>query len=772
MFQKPTYEELEQAESNRTRMEEQPIHSHALMDYIISHARSAIAVFDRDLKYIYVSKRYLMDYKVKEQNVIGKHHYEVFPDLPQKWKDVHQRSLAGEVLNAEEDPYYREDGSVKWTCWECLPWYESDGSIGGIIIYNEIINERKKIEEALRESEKKYRELANSLPQVVFEIDETGKIIYINKNAFDLFLYTKDEFDKGVNVIQVIIPEDRDRAIQNMQSVLNGVELGGVEYTALRNDGTTFPVLIHSSLVTRNAKPIGLRGLLIDISKQKKMEADLKRRALAIDYSSDTILITDTRGVIIYANPAFEKITGYSRKEALGKNANIVQSGKHDKLFYIELWKTISNGKTWSGRFFNKKKDGSRYVEDATISPVFSDKGKIVNYVAVKRDVTENLKLEAQLQQAQKMESIGTLAGGIAHDFNNILFPILGYTEMLLEDVPEDSPSRGSLKQIYTSALRARDLVKQILTFSRQDTTELILMKMQPVVKEALKLIRSTIPTTIEIKHDINPDCGVIKADPIKIHQIVMNLTTNAFHAMEETGGELKVILKEMKLGTLDLINPNMAPGVYACLIVADTGVGMDKNLTDKIFDPFFTTKDIGKGTGMGLSVVHGIVTAMGGAINVYSEPGKGTEFHVYLPVGKSLSEEQATTSKVQIQGGTEQILLVDDEEAILSMEKRLLERLGYQVTSRTSSLEALEAFRTNPDKFDLAITDMAMPNMPGDKLSVELTKVRPDIPILLCTGFSETMSEEKALSLGIKGFLLKPIIMKDLARKIREVLE
>jgi signal transduction histidine kinase len=384
----------------------------------------------------------------------------------------------------------------------------------------------------------------------------------------------------------------------------------------------------------------------------------------------------------------------------------------------------------------------------------------------------EKRDLEKLLFQAQKMESIGTLAGGIAHDFNNILFPILGYVEMLLEDVPEDSPSRGSLEQIYTSALRAKSLVKQILTFARQESSELMLMKIQPIVKEALKLIRSTIPTTIEIKQDINPDCGVIKADPTQIHQIVMNLATNAYHAMEETGGELKVSLKEMEFGALDLINPDMVPGIYACLIVADTGVGMDKNLIDKIFDPFFTTKTIGRGTGMGLSVVHGIVTAMGSAIHVYSEPGKGTEFHVYLPVEKNLSEEQVIHSTAPIQGGTEQILLVDDEEVILIMEKRMLERLGYQVTSRTSSLEALEAFRANPDKFDLIITDMAMPNMPGDKLSAELTKIRPGIFILLCTGFSQTMSEEKAALMGIKGFLFKPIVMKDLARKIRDVLD
>ncbi|MCD4678261.1 MAG: cache domain-containing protein, partial [Desulfobacula sp.] len=402
------------------------------------------------------------------------------------------------------------------------------------VLTGKMLMGRKQAEDALKKSEEKYRELAGSLPQVVFEVDATGNIIYINQNAFDLFRYPKDELDKGLNVTQMIIPEDRDRAIKNMQNILNGTKSGGVEYTALRRDNTTFPVVIHSNPVTINGKPTGLRGLLIDISKQKKMETDLKRRALAIDHSSDTIVITDTNGIITYVNPAFEKITGYSRKEAVGKNPRILQSGNHDKSFYKELWESISRGKTWSGRLINKKKDGSEYTEDATISPVFSDKGKIINYVAVKRDVSEKLRLEARLQQAQKMESIGTLAGGIAHDFNNILFPILGHTEMLLEDVSFDSPLRNSLNEIYTSAMRARDLVQQILTFSRQESHELTLMKMQPVIRETLKLIRSSIPTTIDIRQDIKTDCGVIKADPTQIHQIIMNLATNAYHAMEE----------------------------------------------------------------------------------------------------------------------------------------------------------------------------------------------------------------------------------------------
>ncbi|MDM8535216.1 ATP-binding protein [Desulfobacterales bacterium HSG17] len=388
-----------------------------------------------------------------------------------------------------------------------------------------------------------------------------------------------------------------------------------------------------------------------------------------------------------------------------------------------------------------------------------------------KRAEQEKKRLEAQLHQSQKMESIGTLAGGIAHDFNNILFPVMGYTEMLLEDTSEDDPIMDSLEQIYNGTLRAKELVQQILTFARQKDGELKLMQMQPMVKEAIKLLRSTIPTTIEIKQNIQTDCKPIKADPTQIHQIVMNLATNAYHAMEEKGGKLTIILKEIEFTEDDPIIPDITSGVYACLTIQDTGRGMNKALTQKIFEPFFTTKRQGKGTGMGLSVVHGIVKNMSGAIQVYSEPGKGTQFNIYLPVVQTRSE-QLTDIPETIQTGSEHILLVDDEVTIIEMEQAMLERLGYGVTTRSSSIDALEAFRSNPDKFDLIITDMAMPNMAGDKLSVEINQIRPDIPILLCTGFSEIMSEEKAKSLGISGFLLKPIIAKALSKKIREVLD
>lgn len=431
----------------------------------------------------------------------------------------------------------------------------------------------------------------------------------------------------------------------------------------------------------------------------------------------------------------------------------------------------IQNNKKYDIEFEVHREIDGKVILIHSVAELVCEDEVPIKVMGVIHDITERRNFELRLQNAHKMESIGTLSGGIAHDFNNLLFPIVGCTQMLMADIPEDSPLRDNLNTIFEGALRAKELVKQILVFSRQGSTEVKVMKMQPVINEALKLIRSTIPTPIEITQYISDDCGPIKADPTQIHQVVMNLATNAYHAMEDTNGKLTVNLKQIELDNQDLPDTTMEPGPYACLTVTDTGSGISEEVMGKIFDPYFTTKEQGKGTGMGLSVIHGIVKSAKGSIQVHSEPGRGTDFHVYLPVVKSSYKQQKAQIIEPFELGSEQILLVDDDDAIASMEMQMLERLGYSVVSRTSSVEALEAFRANPNKFDLVITDMAMPKMSGDKLASELTKIRSDIPIVLCTGFSETIPEERAKSIGIKGFLMKPIVMKDLSYMIREVL-
>ena len=382
-------------------------------------------------------------------------------------------------------------------------------------------------------------------------------------------------------------------------------------------------------------------------------------------------------------------------------------------------------------------------------------------------------KYERQLQQVLKIQAIGTLAGGIAHDFNNILFPIVGYTELTMDEVTEDSVAHSNLEEILKAANRAKELVKQILTFSRQSGQERKPVEVHHVVNEALKLLRASIPASIEIVHDIDENCAPVMGDATQIHQVIMNLCTNAYQAMQDKGGKLEISLKEMYVGYEQTVQKiGMQPGKHVQLLVKDEGCGMDASVLDRIFEPYYTTKEQGKGTGLGLSVIHGIVKNHRGDITASSTPGKGAVFTVLLPV---IEDEDVQTEYEPVNGvekGTERILLVDDEEQIVSMQRQMLENMGYKVTTRTSSVEALKEFKKQPQIYDLVITDMTMPHMTGDELAQKLLDVKPGIPVILCTGFNEDITEEKALEMGIQKFIMKPVIKNDLATTIRSVLD
>ena len=514
--------------------------------------------------------------------------------------------------------------------------------------------------------------------------------------------------------------------------------------------------------------------LQAEIIERKQAEEERARLATALEQAAESIFITDARWFIHYVNPAFERMNGYSRNEIIGQHTRILKNDKHDRAFYTAILKTLKHGEVWSGRLANRRKDGTFYEAEVTASPIRDKNGTIINYVSIHRDITNETKLERELRQAQKMEAIGTLAAGIAHDFNNILTATLGFTQMALNKIPADNPVRRDLERVLESSSRAAELVRQILTFSRQSDVERKPVQVSRVVDEVLKLLRSSLPATIKICQDntlpVNRD--KILADATQIHQVLMNLGTNAAHAMRTNGGILNVGLTEIEAdAALVSRYPDLSPGPYVRLAVSDTGHGMDAAIMERIFDPYFTTKGIGEGTGMGLAVVQGIIKSHGGAVTVYSEPGQGTSFHVFLPLIRDGVVQEVAFPEPLITG-SEHILFVDDEQALAELGQEMLQSLGYKVTATTSSLDALKTFRNHPHIYDLVITDMTMPGLTGKKLARELVNIRRNTPIILCTGFSEFINRKQARDIGIREILMKPYVVNSLATTVRRVLD
>jgi signal transduction histidine kinase/ActR/RegA family two-component response regulator len=437
------------------------------------------------------------------------------------------------------------------------------------------------------------------------------------------------------------------------------------------------------------------------------------------------------------------------------------------------MWQTLTSGKTWNGQFINKKKDGNLFNEDATISPVRDAFGKTVNYVAVKRDITAEIKMEEALRQAQKMEAVGIMAGGIAHDFNNNLAIILGNVELSLLSSPANSKIITRLENAKTAALRARDLVNQILIYSRQGTQVLKPVQIDLVIDETLRLLRSTIPTTVKIKKTITGHCQdiIIYADSTQLQEVLINFCNNAVHAMDDQG-EIEISLNAVDVKSAD-IPPyyQRPPGQYAKLRVQDTGSGMSPDTIKRIFDPFYTTKAVGKGTGMGLAVVHGIIETHGGFVVVNSALGKGSIFDVFFPMFEAIKVEEVKIN-TNLPKGTEHILFLDDEEMLAQLGSTILSEQGYRVTTETSSTRALKVFKENPEQFDLVITDQTMPELCGRDLIKELLTIKPSLPTILCTGYSKKINKAEARQLGIKAFCLKPLDLQQLVQTVRRVLD
>lgn len=517
---------------------------------------------------------------------------------------------------------------------------------------------------------------------------------------------------------------------------------------------------------------------------QKEMQKSEEKYRLLADNTIDCIWRMNLELEFTYINPSVFATFGYTPGEWIGTQLKDHCSPKAYRFFKEEIDGIIKQPGLQTGMTFETQllDIDDRLIPVEVNGILLVDRaGKAVEIQGTLRDISarkiaeqEKEKLEELLLQSQKMEALGTLAGGIAHDFNNILGIIIGYTELSLEEQKEGYNLENNLHQIMTSAKRAREMVLQILAFSRKADVLHVPVHLSRVVREALNLLRSSIPTTIDLHSDIHTRANTIMADPTQIHQVIMNLCANAAHAMRKEGGSLEISLETIQLtgGSPEL--KEMEPGLYEKLTVKDTGHGMDKETRKRIFEPYFTTKDKSEGTGMGLAMVHGIIKNHGGQIIVYSQPDEGTTFHIYLPNAMEQKEIplEPATDESTVRGGNESILLIDDEQMLLEMQKNLIQRLGYKVTSRTGSVEALEAFKASPNKFHLVITDQTMPNMSGVQLARRIKKIRPEIPVILCTGFSETVNEDNFSSMGIDAFVLKPVLKNKIAPVIRKVLD
>lgn len=627
--------------------------------------------------------------------------------------------------------------------------------------------ERKISEKALRKSEDFMCSIFQAAP-IGIGVVQNRIISQVNDRFCEMLGYSQDEL-VGQEA-RMVYPDDEEykRVGKEKYRQISLSGTGTIETGFRCKDGRKIDVLLSSTPIEINNLDAGVTFTALDITSYKNIQTALQRSKTKYRTMMETlkspVYICSQEYRIQYMNPAMVDRVGYNATGALCYEAI---HGFQKRCQWCDCEQTFERGH--SEKDIVSPKDNRSFNISCT---VFKNEDGSMSMLSVCRDTTEFIALQNRLQQAQKLESIGTLASGIAHDFNNILFPIIGMSDLLMDDLPPGSLAYEHANEINKAGLRAKEMVYQILSFSRKSEQVMMPVKFQLILKEVLKLCRSTIPINIEIEQKIQRDCGSVMANPTQLHQIGMNLITNAYQAVQDKNGRVIVVLEEVDLDHHNLRNVVKHSGRYALLTVSDNGIGMTEEVKKKVFDPYFTTKERGKGVGLGLAVVYGIVKEYGGEIEIETKIGSGTSFKIYLPLINRSKNKHTDDIKTILETGHEHILLVDDEHAVAKLQQEILERLGYKVTRKMSSVEALKDFKLSPHSFDIILTDMSMPNMTGEQLTYEIRQVRPEIPVIICTGFSERLNEEQSLKIGIDGFLMKPIVKSEMAKMVRNVLD
>ena len=634
----------------------------------------------------------------------------------------------------------------------------------------------KHTENVLRDSERLLRESQNiaSLGSYVLDLP-TG--LWTSSSTLDqVFGIDRNYAHTVAGWTALIHPDDRTMMVDYFEKEVVGKGRSfDRDYRIIRLDDQSERWVHGLGRLEFDAhgKPTRMLGTIQDITTQKRTTEAHARLAMAVGQAAEAIVITEPDGTIVYVNPAFEKITGYSTEEAVGQNSRILKSGEHDAEFYRQMWATLTAGRVWRGHIINRRKDGVLFEEDATLSPVLDATNKLVNYVATKRDVTNEAALENQLRQAQKMEAIGHLAGGVAHDFNNMLQSVMGFTELALGRVPPDHPVREDLDEILRGARRAADLTKQLLTFARKQAITPRVLDLNDAISTSLKMLRHLVGENINLTWLPGGALWPVKMDPSQIDQLLANLCINARDAITGAG---KITIETVNQSIDEAYcfrQPNAVPGDYVLCRVSDDGCGMEKDVQAHIFEPFFTTKSAGEGTGLGLAMVYGIVKQNRGFINVYSETGQGTTFRIYLPRLESDAADKAKKTAAPTNlGGTETILLVDDEIGVRTIVTLLLKHFGYTVLTADGPEVALRMAAQHAGPIHLLLTDVAMPGMNGRDLALKLAETRPATKVLFISGYAAIAIAKSDLSSAAAAFLAKPFTRDELARKVRNVLD
>ncbi|MFI5142636.1 MAG: PAS domain S-box protein [Thermoanaerobaculales bacterium] len=636
----------------------------------------------------------------------------------------------------------------------------------------EAVSERQRANEALAESERRFRDLFQQAPLAYQLLDANGRLLDVNHVWLELTGYPSDQVI-GRQFSKLLRPASAALfAEQFLVFKATGV-IHDANLEIVRKDGAVVSVRMNGRLGHDEAG--GFRQahcILHDITDEAAREAEHTRLVSAIEQAAESVVITDASGTITYLNPAFERVTGYTRAEAVGENPRLLKSGKHDAAFYQEMWATLSRGETWSGHITNKRKDGTLFEEDAVISPIRDADGRTVSYVAVKKDVTHEREIEERLHQAERIDSLGHFAGGIAHDFNNLLMAILGSTEMLQQRLAGEHLAQPQLATIKRTAERAAELTRGMLAFARRQVLDPVDLDLNGSVAELLPMLRRIIPENITIDHIPGHELGTVRADRSQIEQILLNLCLNARDAMP-SGGSITIETENVMINNAYVAShPWAKEGRYVLLSVTDGGVGMDEDTLSHAFEPFFTTKEPGKGTGLGLAIVYGIVKQHSGMISAYSEPGQGTTFKLYLPIVERQASEIHAKITGPVVGGNETILVVEDETEVRGVLVEVLTGFGYRVLEAADGHEALEVIQRGVPALRLVVTDVVMPRMGGRELCEAAQAIAPDLLFLFSSGYTENVVHDGFIRTKNVQFIAKPYGIDALARKVREVLD